>query len=69
MQNAKNDKKTKPLAKFLTKIKPIRILASKPVQKSRTFFSQFLPFNGIEIDSDGIKIDTNGINSDSPDLK
>ena len=39
------------------------------MQKSRTFFSKFLPFDGTEIDSDGIKTDTNGINSDSPDKK
>ncbi len=40
-----------------------------PVQKSRTNFSQFLPFDGTEIDSDGIRADNNETKTDSPDTK
>ena len=40
-----------------------------PVQKSRTNFRQFSPFDGIKIDTDRIRADNNGIKTDSPDKK
>ena len=44
-------------------------LQSIPVQKSRTNFSQFYIFYGIENDRNRIPADTNRIKSDSPDAK